>query len=125
MSSFVALDDFHGLDVRYYAQQRDHFPYRLAYAFAAEDSVYVRATVRGQGVGKSIAAALLEHAAAQEFKQILVAIGGSNNFGSVGVHASLGLPRRDHAQGGVQIRPVERYDGDAGELGYHEMAFRQ
>jgi phosphinothricin acetyltransferase len=71
----------------YYAQFRN----RAAYRYAAEDSVYVRETVRGQGVGKAIVAALLAHAAAAGFTQMLALIGDSENTGSIGVHASLGF----------------------------------
>jgi phosphinothricin acetyltransferase len=51
----------------------------------------VRETVRGQGVGKAIVAALLAHAAAAGFTQMLALIGDSENTGSIGVHASLGF----------------------------------
>jgi phosphinothricin acetyltransferase len=37
------------------------------------------------------AAALLEHAAAKGFTQMLAVIGDSDNVGSIGVHASLGF----------------------------------
>jgi phosphinothricin acetyltransferase len=71
----------------YYAQYRA----RSAYRFAAEDSVYVRENIRGQGVGKAIVAALLTHAAGQKFTEMLAVIGDSENVGSIGVHASLGF----------------------------------
>jgi phosphinothricin acetyltransferase len=83
----VAKDASGVLGFGYYAQYRA----RSAYRFAAEDSVYVRETVRGQGVGKAIVAALLEHAAARKFTQMLAVIGDSENTGSIGVHASLGF----------------------------------
>jgi phosphinothricin acetyltransferase len=83
----VARDASGVLGFGYYAQYRD----RSAYRFAAEDSVYVRETVRGQGVGKALVAALLEHAAAGGFTQMLAVIGDSENVGSIGVHASLGF----------------------------------
>lgn len=67
------------------------FRARGAYRFTVEDSVYVREDVRGQGVGKAIVAALLEHAKAAGFKQMLALIGDSENVGSIGVHASLGF----------------------------------
>jgi len=83
----VAKDASGVLGFGYYAQYRA----RSAYRFAAEDSVYVRETVRGQGVGKSLVAALLEHAAANNFTQMLAVIGDSENVGSIGVHAGLGF----------------------------------
>jgi len=83
----VAKDASGVLGFGYYAQYRA----RSAYRFAAEDSVYVRETVRGQGVGKALVAALLTHAAGQKFTQMLAVIGDSENVGSIGVHASLGF----------------------------------
>jgi phosphinothricin acetyltransferase len=83
----VAKDASGVLGFGYYAQYRN----RSAYRFAAEDSVYVRDTVRGQGVGKALVSALLAHAAAQNFTQMLAVIGDSENTGSIGVHASLGF----------------------------------
>jgi len=83
----VARDASGVLGFGYYAQYRA----RSAYRFAAEDSVYVRETVRGQGVGKALVAALLEHAVGQKFTQMLAVIGDSENVGSIGVHASLGF----------------------------------
>jgi phosphinothricin acetyltransferase len=83
----VARDASGILGFGYYAQYRD----RSAYRFAAEDSVYVRETIRGQGVGKALVAALLTHATQQNFTQMLAIIGDSENTGSIGVHASLGF----------------------------------
>lgn len=71
----------------YYAQFRD----RSAYRFTAEDAVYVRDDVRGQGVGKLLVEALLTHAAAAGFRQMLAVIGDSENVGSIGLHVSTGF----------------------------------
>jgi phosphinothricin acetyltransferase len=67
------------------------FRARHAYRYTVEDSVYVREDVRGQGVGKALVAALMEHARAAGFKQMLALIGDSENTGSIGVHATLGF----------------------------------
>jgi phosphinothricin acetyltransferase len=83
----VAADASGVLGFGYYAQ----FRARSAYRFCAEDSVYVRETVRGQGVGKAIVSALLEHARTAGFTEMLAVIGDSENTGSIGVHASLGF----------------------------------
>jgi len=83
----VAKDETGVLGFGYYAQFRP----RSAYRFTAEDSVYVRDSVRGQGVGKALVAALLEHAAQRGFTQMLALIGDSENTASIGVHASLGF----------------------------------
>jgi phosphinothricin acetyltransferase len=86
--AYVVAKDASGvLGFGYYAQYRN----RSGYRFAAEDSVYVRDTVRGQGVGKAIVVALLAHATAAGFTQMLAVIGDSENVGSIGVHASLGF----------------------------------
>ena len=71
----------------FYAQYRD----RSAYRFTAEDSIYVRDDVRGQGVGKALVAALLDHAARRGFRQMIAVIGDSENVGSIGLHLSLGF----------------------------------
>jgi L-amino acid N-acyltransferase YncA len=71
----------------YYAQIRD----RSAYRFTAEDSIYVRDDVRGMGVGKALVQALLEHATARGFRQMIAVIGDSENVGSIGLHSALGF----------------------------------
>ena len=83
----VATDTTGVLGYAYYTQFRD----RSAYRYAAENSVYVRQDVRGQGVGKALVAALLERAQAAGFRQMIAVIGDSENTGSIGVHASLGF----------------------------------
>jgi L-amino acid N-acyltransferase YncA len=71
----------------YFAQFRD----RSAYRHTAENAIYVRDDVRGQGVGKALVQALLERAAAAGFRQMLAVIGDSDNTGSIGLHVSLGF----------------------------------
>lgn len=71
----------------YYQQIRD----RSAYRFTAEDSIYVREDVRGQGVGKALVVALLQAATEAGFRQMIAVIGDSENIGSIGVHTSLGF----------------------------------
>lgn len=83
----VATDATGVLGYSYYAQFRD----RSAYRFAAENSVYVRQDVRGQGVGKALVAQLIEEAETRGFRQMIAVIGDSENAGSIGVHASLGF----------------------------------
>ena len=85
----VACDDTGVLGYAYFAQLRD----RSAYRFTAEDSIYVRDDVRGQGVGKALVAQLLGEAEAQGFRQMIAVIGDSDNVGSIGMHASLGFQR--------------------------------
>jgi len=71
----------------YFAPLRE----RSAYRFSAEDSIYVRQDVHGQGLGKSLVAALLERAEAAGYRQIFAVIGDSENVGSIGLHLSLGF----------------------------------
>ncbi len=71
----------------YYAPFRE----RSAYRFTAEDSIYVRDDIRGQGVGKARVAALLDHAEARGIRQMIAVIGDSENIGSIGLHLSLGF----------------------------------
>jgi phosphinothricin acetyltransferase len=83
----VAESDGRVQGFAYYAQYRD----RSAYRFAAEDSVYVRDDVRGQGVGKALVAALVDSAARRGFRQMIAVIGDSENVGSIGLHLAAGF----------------------------------
>lgn len=88
--SFLVTADATGvLGYAYFNQMRD----RSAYRYTAEDSIYVREDVRGQGVGKALVQQLLSDAAAAGFRQMIAVIGDSENVGSIGVHASLGFLR--------------------------------
>ncbi|KAA2213756.1 GNAT family N-acetyltransferase [Teichococcus oryzae] len=62
-----------------------------AYRHSAEDSIYVRHDVHGQGLGKSLVAALLQRAEQAGYRQIFANIGDSENVGSIGLHLSLGF----------------------------------
>ncbi|MBR0651837.1 N-acetyltransferase [Roseomonas terrae] len=64
---------------------------RAAYRFTAEDSIYVRDDIRGQGVGKALVAELLARAEAMGIRQMVAVIGDSENVGSIGLHVSLGF----------------------------------
>lgn len=83
----VAADATGVIGYGYYQQIRE----RSAYRFTAEDSIYVRDDVRGQGVGKALVTALLDAATAAGFRQMIAVIGDSENIGSIGVHTSLGF----------------------------------
>lgn len=86
-SWLVAADATGVLGYAYYTQFRD----RSAYRYCVEDSIYVRDDVRGQGVGKALVSALIDHATARGMRQMIAVIGDSENVGSIGVHASLGF----------------------------------
>ena len=85
----VATDETGVVGYAYFSQLRD----RSAYRFSAEDSIYVRDDVRGQGVGKALVQRLLLDAERVGFRQMFAVIGDSDNVGSIGVHASLGFQR--------------------------------
>ena len=88
--SYLAASDATGvLGYGYYSQYRP----RSAYRFTAEDSIYVREDVRGQGVGKALVTRLLDDAAAAGFRQMIAVVGDSENIGSIGVHTSLGFQK--------------------------------
>ena len=86
-SVLAAVDETGVLGYAYFSQLRD----RSAYRYTAEDSIYVRDDVRGQGVGKALVARVLQEAEAAGFRQMIAVIGDSENIGSIGVHASLGF----------------------------------
>ena len=88
-SFLVAADATGVLGYAYYTQMRE----RSAYRYTAEDSIYVREDVRGQGVGKALVQQLLADATDAGFRQMIAVIGDSENVGSIGVHASLGFAR--------------------------------
>ncbi len=88
-SFLVATDATGVLGYAYFTQMRD----RSAYRYTAEDSIYVRDDVRGQGVGKALVSRLLDEATAAGFRQMVAVIGDSDNVGSIGVHSSLGFQR--------------------------------
>lgn len=83
----VGTDATGVLGYAYYTQFRE----RSAYRFTAENSIYVRDDVRGQGVGKALGERLILAAEAGGFRQMIAVIGDSENTGSIGVHASLGF----------------------------------
>ena len=83
----VASDATGVLGFAYYSQFRD----RSAYRYTAEDSIYIRDDVRGQGVGKALGARMIDIATQAGFRTMIAVIGDSENVGSIGVHASLGF----------------------------------
>jgi phosphinothricin acetyltransferase len=75
------------LGYAYHAPFRD----RSAYRHTAEDAIYVRDDVRGQGVGKALVEALLKRAEAAGLRQMFALIGDSENVGSIGLHVAAGF----------------------------------
>ncbi len=69
----------------------NHFRPRRAYRFCVEDSVYLAAEARGQGLGRLLLAELMARCEAAGARQMLAVIGDSANLGSIGVHRTLGF----------------------------------
>ena len=69
----------------------NHFRPRRAYRFCLEDSIYLHADARGQGVGRILLTELLTRCEVQGARQMLAVIGDSANAGSIGLHAALGF----------------------------------
>jgi Sortase and related acyltransferases len=69
-----------------------------------EDSVYVRHDTVGRGVGSLLLAALVEHAAAGGFRQMVAAVGSSDNLASISLHERHGFVRAGVLDGvGVKL----------------------
>lgn len=64
---------------------------RLAYRYTLEDSIYVHEVARGRGIGRLLLAELLARCEAWGARQMIAAIGDSNNRASIAVHASAGF----------------------------------
>ena len=82
----VAVDGVHVVGYAYATQFRD----RPAYRFSCENSIYVSADKRGQGIGKILLAALVQRAEDFGFRQMLAVVGGGEPS-SIAVHKSLGF----------------------------------
>ena len=64
---------------------------RPAYRFAVENSIYVDAAARGQGIGLLLMAELIARCEAWGARQMLAVIGDSANSPSIALHARLGF----------------------------------
>lgn len=71
------------------------FRQKTGYRFTVENSVYVAATARGQGVGRALLAALIE-AARQRGAHVIVAGMDATNHVSARLHAALGFEHVGH-----------------------------
>jgi phosphinothricin acetyltransferase len=82
------------LGYAYATQFRD----RAAYRFVCEDSIYIRDDARGQGVGKTLLAALISACEAAGFRQMVAVIGGAEPA-SAALHARLGFAEAGRLSG--------------------------
>ncbi|MDT3720080.1 N-acetyltransferase family protein [Pseudomonas oryzihabitans] len=64
---------------------------RPAYRHTAEDSVYVRDGLGGQGIGQRLLAQVIEGCTAAGFRQLVAVIGDSANQASIALHRRLGF----------------------------------
>jgi phosphinothricin acetyltransferase len=64
---------------------------RQGYRNTVEDSVYLAADARRQGIGRALLGRLIVEAEGRGFRQMIALIGGSQNIGSIRLHASLGF----------------------------------
>ncbi|HEX7890463.1 MAG TPA: GNAT family N-acetyltransferase [Ramlibacter sp.] len=69
------------------------FKPRPAYRYSAEDSIYLHPEAAGQGIGKQLLTALMQHAETAGVRKLIAVIGDSGNRGSIGVHGALGFKR--------------------------------
>ncbi len=67
------------------------FKPRAAYRFSAEDSIYLAAHARNQGLGRVLLAELAAAAERVGVRKLIAVIGDSANTGSIGVHRASGF----------------------------------
>ena len=68
---------------------------RMGYRFTSENSVYVAEAFRGQGIGKSLLAPLIDAAKVRGLHAIIAAIDAENQA-SIRLHASFGFEKVGH-----------------------------
>ena len=85
----VAEEDGQVLGYAYYGPYRA----RSGYRFTVEDSVYVHPGAIGRGVGGRLLAVLVEHARSAGLRQMVAAVGSSDNTASISLHERHGFVR--------------------------------
>jgi len=68
-------------------------PYRPrgAYRFTVEDSIYMRPTCVGRGIGRALMAALIDWCEREGYRQMIAVIGGADNSASIALHEKFGF----------------------------------
>lgn len=79
-----------GDDVVGYAYASAYRP-RPAYGATVENSVYVKESHHGRGIGRALLQRLIAEAEARGFRQMVAVIGDSANAASIRLHESLGF----------------------------------
>ena len=69
------------------------FRLRAAYRYTAEVTVYAAADAQRRGAGRATLTMVVETCEAMGLHQLVAVIGGSDNAGSIGLHAALGFER--------------------------------
>jgi len=73
-----------------YCYAATHRP-RPAYRYTVEDSVYVDPACHGRGVGSALLGELIARCVRGPWRQMIAVVGGSDNTGSVALHARYGF----------------------------------
>ena len=68
-----------------------HFHTRFGWRFTLENSVYIAPDRQRQGIGRLLLAELIPRCEALGYRQMIAAIGDSENQGSIGLHRALGF----------------------------------
>jgi phosphinothricin acetyltransferase len=87
---------------------------RQAYRYSAEDSIYLRESCLGRGIGKALLAGLLEKARGMDIRVIMSVITVPNER-SVGLHEKFGFKKAGHFSG-IGYKLGRRLD-----VGYWEL----
>ena len=69
----------------------NHYRTRPAYRFTVEDSVYVAPEMHGQGLGRTLLAAVIAKCAEKGLRQMIAVIGDSEQYASIRLHRALGF----------------------------------
>lgn len=67
------------------------FKPRPAYRYSAETSIYLAPDATGKGLGRALLAELCRQSEVVGVRKLIAVIGDSANFGSIGVHRSVGF----------------------------------
>lgn len=84
----VAVDEAENVAGYAYAM---HFHSRFGWRFTLENSVYIAPDRQRQGVGRLLMAELIPRCERLGYRQMIAAIGDSENHGSIGLHRALGF----------------------------------
>ncbi|MBX2805949.1 MAG: GNAT family N-acetyltransferase [Hyphomicrobiales bacterium] len=68
-----------------------HFHSRFGWRFTVENSVYVAPNQQRQGIGKTLLSELIRRCEKLGYRQMIAAIGDSENHGSIGLHKMMGF----------------------------------